>query len=116
MTTSISMLALLAVVAFIQNMFFTWTSRSRNSGDPQKHLYASIGSNGIWFICNYFLLFPEVMKITETGTLLDKGIVMIVYILATALGSVAMMKVNLGHWYIPFLTEEGKSQVGARKS
>jgi len=48
----IILLLLLAAVSFVQNMAFTWSSRSRNSGDPSYHRYAAWGSNGVWFICN----------------------------------------------------------------
>lgn len=115
MIISIPTLIFLALVSFVQNMIFTWTSRSRQSGNPKKHMYAALSSNSVWFLCNYFLLFPEVFKITEFGTVWDKLIIMIVYTVFTALGSVVMMKINLGHYgNIPFFTEKGKDQVGAR--
>lgn len=104
----------LFVVSLIQNMAFTWVSRSRNSGDPLKHSIASIFSNGIWFLCNYFILFPEVMKSVMEGDMWDRIIIGVIYIASTTLGSVIMMKINLGHWYVPFLTEEGKSKVGEK--
>jgi len=106
---------ILFVVSFIQNMFFTWVSRSRNSGDPAKHAIAAIFSNGIWFACNYFILFPEIMKAFAEDDLLTKLWIMVIYIAGTTLGSVVMMKINLGHYgYIPLLTEKGKSKVGER--
>ena len=46
----------LGIVAFIQNCFFTFTSRSRNSGDPNYHRYAAWGSNGVWYICQIFFV------------------------------------------------------------
>lgn len=122
--STVTTLIMLFVVAFIQNMFFTFTSRSRNSGDPNKHFKAAIGSNGIWFVCNYFILFPEMFKIVEEGQLLMKLTVLIIYVIATALGSVFMMKINLGHYSISkfFLLkmlhnvfhERGKGKVGQR--
>jgi len=107
-------LIILFVIAFIQNMVFTWVSRSRNSGNVNKHMIASICSNLIWFICNFFILFPEILKTVQEGSILDRVLVLIIYTIATSLGSVVMMKVNLGHWYIPFLTENGKDKVGER--
>ena len=101
-------------ISFIQNMAFTWTSRSRNSGNPKKHFFAAICSNGIWFVCNFFILFPEVLKTLENGDFGQRIIVMLIYIMGTTLGSVVMMKINLGHWYVPFLTESEKSKVGSR--
>ena len=52
MIENIFWLLVLAVVSFIQNMAFTWTSRSRNSGDPKYHRYAAWCSNGIWLACH----------------------------------------------------------------
>lgn len=101
-------------MSFLQNMAFTWVSRSRNGGDPPKHFVASIFSNGVWFVINYFILFPEIMELVKTGNIWMRIAICTVYILGTALGSVVMMKINLGHWYIPFLTESGKSKVGSR--
>ena len=114
-TVSLSALALLAIVGFIQNMVFTLVSRSRQSADIKRHFYASLGSNGIWFLTTFVLIVPQVMKsIAEGGSLLDMTILGGTYAVATALGSCVMMKINLGQWYVPGLTEKGKSQVGAR--
>ena len=96
-------------------MFFTWVSRSRNSGDPGTHTVASIFSNGVWFAANYFLLFPEIMKAFNNEDLGAKLVLMAVYVAGTTIGSVLMMKIALGHFgYVPFLTEKGKSMVGQR--
>ena len=105
----------LFVVSFVQNMAFTWVSRSRNLADVWKHSIASIFSNGIWFVCNYFILFPEVMKTVIEGSLWERIIIGLIYISSTTLGSVVMMKINLGHWNVLFLTEKGKSKVGSGK-
>lgn len=95
-------LLILFVVALVQNMAFTLVSRSRNSGNPARHFKAAVGSNGIWFICNYFILFPEMMKVVEQGNWLLKFIYMVVYVIATTLGSTWMMKMNLGQ-KVPWL-------------
>lgn len=115
-------LIILFVVAVIQNMAFTLVSRSRNSGNPARHFRAAIGSNGIWFICNYFILFPEMMKVVEQGDLVLKTVYMIVYVVATTLGSTWMMKMNLGQkvpWLFKrvakhFLENDESSKVGSR--
>lgn len=117
-------LSILFVVALIQNMAFTLVSRSRNSGNPVRHFKAAIGSNGIWFICNYFILFPEMMKVIEKGDLVLKMVYMVVYVLATTLGSTWMMKMNLGQtegvpWLFKrvakyFLEKDDSSKVGSR--
>ncbi len=106
---------ILFVVTFVQNMAFTWVSRSRNSGDPKTHAVASVFSNGIWFACNYFIIFPAIMKAFADDDIAVKLIIMAIYIAGTTAGSVVMMKINLGHFgYVPFLTEKGKSKVGER--
>jgi len=99
------MLFILAIACFIQNMAFTWTSRSRNSGDPSYHRYAAYASNGIWFICHFLVLIQVWKSLTNSDwlTLILTGIV---YVLATAEGSVCMMKILLKK-------EEGKRRVGA---
>ena len=115
-TISFSVLVMIACVGFIQNMVFTLVSRSRQSADVPRHFWASIGSNGIWFLTTFVLLVPQVLKsIAEGGGALDILILGGTYAISTALGSCAMMKINLGHWKVPGLTEKGKSQVGRRK-
>jgi hypothetical protein len=37
-----------AVVSYLQNMCYTWSSRSRNSGDPDYHRLAAWTSNGVY--------------------------------------------------------------------
>ena len=109
------MYVILFITTFVQNMFFTWVSRSRNSGDVLKHSVAAIFSNGVWFACNYFILFPQIMKSVTEGDLVTQLFVMLVYVLGTTLGSVVMMKIALGHYGdVPFLTEKGKARVGER--
>lgn len=98
-------LLLLAVVAFVQNMAFTWVSRSRNSGDPGYHRWAAICSNGIWF-GTISLLTPRIMTAFETGDWLSIAVVGLVYTVATTEGSVLMMRILLK-------TEKGKRKVGA---
>ena len=99
-------LALLAVVAFVQNMAFTWVSRSRNSGDPNYHRYASICSNGIWFITT-LLIWSQLWTALTTGDWIKVVLTGLVYVIATTEGSVLMMKILLKK-------EKGKQQVGAR--
>lgn len=115
-------LSMLFVVAVIQNMAFTLVSRSRNSGNPARHFRAAIGSNGIWFFCNYFILFPEMMEVIEKGDILLKVVYMAVYVVATTLGSTWMMKMNLGQkvpWLFKkvakyFLEKGDSDKVGSR--
>lgn len=102
-------LAILAVAAFFQNMAFTAVSRSRNSGDPNYHRWCAYASNSIWFI-THFLILKQVWNVLETG--LQESwwkllIIGAVYGLATAEGSVLMMRKLLK-------IESGKRRVGAR--
>jgi len=95
----------LGLVAFVQNMAFTWVSRSRNSGDPSYHRYASICSNGIWFVTQ-ILVWQHVWEITKSGDWWRLALVGAVYVLATTEGSVLMMRILLKR-------ESGKRKVGA---
>lgn len=98
-------LALLAVIAFIQNMAFTWVSRSRNSGDPSYHRYAAICSNAVWFVTQ-MIIWQRVWEAAKTGQWWDLVVVGIVYVIATTEGSVLMMRILLKK-------ETGKRKVGA---
>jgi hypothetical protein len=103
----IGYLALLAVISFVQNMCFTWTSRSRNSGDPDYHRYASWCSNGVWMGCQLLItkqVYAAFEKEGEWRWLIPMAIV---YIIATTEGSVLMMRILLKK-------ETGKRAVGAK--
>lgn len=114
---TILLLIVFAFVSFIQNMAFTWTSRSRNSGDPSYHRYASYASNGIWFVCQMFIVSAMWKPLLE-GDLLMVAIGGIIYVISTAEGSVFMMKLLLGKINVPYLTklfiEKDKKKVGER--
>ena len=103
--TIIIELTLLAVVAFIQNMAFTWVSRSRNSGDPLYHRWAALTSNGVWFITT-LLIWNQIWVALTTGDWWRIVATGLVYIVATTEGSVMMMRILLK-------TESGKRKVGA---
>ena len=91
-------------VAFIQNMAFTWSSRSRNSGDPGYHRYASLCSNGVYWLCNLPMTLFIIQWQHNLPLLAMSGIV---YTISTAEGSVLMMRILLRK-------EKGKRMVGAR--
>lgn len=96
----------LAVISFLQNMAFTWSSRSRNSGDPDYHRYAAWCSNGVWFVTT-LLIWGQIWRTLTTG---DWPLIVatgVVYVFATTEGSVHMMKLLLRR-------ESGKRAVGAR--
>jgi hypothetical protein len=111
------MLLLIIPIVFLQNMAFTWTSRSRNSGDPDYHRKAAYCSNGIWYICYVYVLSLIWKPLTE-GNVVFVLLVGLIYTMATAEGSVFMMKLLLGKINIPFLTnffeEKKKERVGER--
>lgn len=97
----IAMLAVFGVVCFVQNMAFTWSSRSRNSGDPNYHRFASWASNGIYYITNA-LLTLYIVRTQQWWMLAIQGAV---YTFTTAEGSVLMMRILLNK-------EKGKHKVG----
>ena len=94
-----------AVLAFIQNAAFTWVSRSRNSGDPSYHRRAALCSNSIWFVTN-ILLTSQVIRSASGGSWWNIAAAGLIYTVATAEGSVFMMKRLLR-------SETGKRKVGA---
>jgi len=119
-------LLLLIPIPYIQNMSFTWVSRSRQGGDPDYHRYAGWCSNGIWILTQGFIavnVYLPISQMAETGIDIHKVIkillTFLVYAISTTEGSVMMMKINLG-WikklpkFLGFLVEKGKRQVGQR--
>ena len=120
-------LSLLIPIPFIQNMAFTWVSRSRQSGDPDHHRKAAWSSNGVWAIAQAFIaanIYTPITSMIQNAQLDSTMIVKIlltilIYAIATAEGSVFMMKINLGRiTKLPkmfnFLVEKGNRQVGKR--
>lgn len=87
-------------------MAFTWSSRSRNSGDPDYHRFVAWSSNGIWFMCQV-LIVSQIWTAINSGSWWYVVLAGLVYTISTAEGSVLMMKILLKK-------EKGKRQVGAR--
>jgi dUTP pyrophosphatase len=100
-----STLAAMAVVGFFQNMAFTAVSRSRNAGDPEYHRKCAWGSNGIWLVCQLFI-WKHLWLAFSTGVFVQLVPLILVYVIATTEGSVAMMKQLLRK-------EKGKRKVGS---
>lgn len=98
-------LVALGIISFIQNMAFTFSSRSRNSGDPAYHRKAAVCSNGVWFLC-HILVWRQIWEALSTGSYWLLVLTGVVYVLSTTEGSVQMMKIMLKK-------EEGKRRVGA---
>ena len=118
-------LLLLIPIPFLQNMAFTWVSRSRQSGAPDHHRKAAWASNGIWIITQTFIAANVYTPITQMvnegldgGQVLRIFLTFIIYAICTAEGSVFMMKINLGRINVPkafsFLVEKGNREVGKR--
>jgi hypothetical protein len=92
MGKEIAMLMALAVLGYIQNLAFTWASRSRNQNNPSLHRWAALLSNSIWFVVTVLvwgqmwsaLTHGSIWKILATG---------IVYTISTSEGSVMGMKI-----------------------
>lgn len=99
------LLPLLFAVAFVQNMAFTWVSRSRNGGDVNHHRRAAYCSNGVWYVTQV-LIFGTLWQSLTSGSYGKLALVGLVYCLATTEGSVFMMRKLLK-------TETGKRRVGA---
>lgn len=99
------LLPILAATAFIQNMAFTWVSRSRNGGDVGYHRMASLASNGVWFVTQ-ILLYGSVWSALTQGAWWRIAVTGLVYVIATTEGSCLMMRILLR-------TEKGKRKVGA---
>ena len=75
---------IITTLAFVQNVSFTITSRSRNRDNTTYHILASIFSNGLWF-----LTMRELVKSDLTLQLLP------FYIGGTVIGSVTGAKVSM---------------------
>lgn len=87
----VATLALLAILGFVQNMAFTWASRSRNQDDPSLHRWAALCSNSIWFVVTV-TIWGQIWKAMTTGHPLKVVLVGVVYTIATTEGSVYAMK------------------------
>ena len=80
---SLSMVTVL-MLAYVQNVAFTMTSRSRNRNNMAYHMLAAAGANGIWFLTMRELL------ITELSNWMLPG-----YIIGTVAGSLTGAKVSM---------------------
>lgn len=93
MTLTLQLIAL-AIVSFLQNMAFTWTSRARNSADPKYLWIASVCSNAVFFVIQVFLLASLWPALTrgDWWTVVLTGVI---YVLANSAGAVYMMRILL---------------------
>ncbi len=74
------------VLLFLQNAAHTATSRSRNSKSLWYTGIASIFSNGIWFLSQFYIVSMLVKAKDETWQFFAS--VLVFYVALTALGSV----------------------------
>lgn len=58
---NIAAVAVMMVMAFVQNVSFSIVSRSRNRNNMTYHLIAAIGSNVAWFTTMKFLIVTQSM-------------------------------------------------------
>ena len=98
-------LILLVILCVAQNAAFTWSSRSRTSGDPVYHFRAALFSNGLYF-CTSLVIFKLVAEAVNSGVWWKAVTAGLIYTLATSIGSAWMMRVLLKR-------ETGKQRVGA---
>jgi hypothetical protein len=86
------LLTFMFALAYVQNMAFTWSSRTRNQNDPKLHRYAAWCSNSIWFIMQV-TIGSSVFNALTTGNPWLLIASFFVYTIATTEGSVKMMEI-----------------------
>lgn len=85
-------LVVMFLLGYMQNMAFTWSSRTRNQNDPNEHRKAAWCSNGIWYVMQV-TIWGTMWKSLTSGNWLNVILTGIVYIISTTEGSVHMMKI-----------------------
>lgn len=109
------LLPLFAIVCYFQNMAFTASSRTRNSGDTKLHRKAAWASNGVYILTHSTFLYLLYRTFTS-GNYPLMVITAVVYTLSTTEGSVRMMKLMLDKTTgkAKLVTEEDLKKVHAR--
>jgi putative flippase GtrA len=105
MMWQIAQIALLVVISYIQNVAFTFASRSRNSGDPSYHRKCAYFSNGVWYV-GQLLMTGQMFAAYRDGDFFLAAVIGVLYTLATSEGSVRGM-------HMAFKTESGAKKVGS---
>lgn len=85
-------LVVMFALGYMQNMAFTWSSRTRNQNDPNEHRKAAWCSNGIWYVMQV-TIWGTMWKSLTSGNWVAILLTGIVYIISTTEGSVHMMKI-----------------------
>jgi hypothetical protein len=99
-------LLLWAGLLLIQNFSFTLVSRARNSSSILYHAFAAVGSNGVWFACQ-FILVSNFLALIKSGTALQIIFIGAFYTFFTVIGSIA------SHYICMRWIEKGKRKIGS---
>jgi hypothetical protein len=78
-----------ALLCFVQNAAYTWSSKTRAGNNPQAHRVAGWASNGIYYVSQIVQTVYTVKYLADNIMLLLASCV--VYLWATSEGSVYMM-------------------------
>ena len=81
-------------------------SRARNSGSLRYHAVAAVGSNGIWFISQFFVV-SVLTDVINSGSIRLGILSGLFYLVLTTVSSVTM------HHFLQTKVEKGKAKVGA---
>lgn len=95
-----------ALALMVQQASATWVSRARNSGSVRYHAIASIGSNGIWFLSQVFLLNNLLAGLRDQAWVRIAGIGLF-YTVFCVIGSIT------AHTLLLKYVERGSRKVGA---
>lgn len=82
------------VLLIAQNASFTLVSRARNSSSVGYHAWASVLSNGIWYI-NSLILLDASLGVLRTGSWIVGARVALFYTACTMVGSLGMHYIAL---------------------
>jgi hypothetical protein len=100
------MWAIWALTLLVQNTTFSITSRARASGSYVYNFVASLGSNGSWYVAQFFTV-GLITKAIADEDLVFAALVGAFYTTFTAIGSV------IGQYVSKRWIETGKRRVGA---
>lgn len=95
-----------AVLIVLQSITFTLVSRARNSASLTRHVVASLGSNGVWFLSQMIILKQQLEILQGKSGLWLAILTALFYCTFSMAGSV------LAHWW-SLRSEKGKAAVGA---
>lgn len=94
-----------AVLLLLQNASFTLVSRARNSKSLSYHAFASVCSNGIWFL-SLGMAINKLNEAMNSGSWAVVAGTATFYTVCTVVGSVGMHYILMKH------VESGSRQVG----